>query len=325
MADNNNNNNSILGGIAGSLGGAALGGIMNQIGNQQQYQQQQNLMGIQQQNQMALNTQGAQLARDNWDYTNYENQRKHMENAGLNVGLMYGQSGGGGGTLSSGSGGSASSGNAPQNTMGMALQGAQIASQTRLNEAQAKKIEAETPTNGNLGDANRGNLEADTNLKNANKIGVELENAFKEKNMETALQTAGQILENEKTKNVILVNEGKISDSDAKIRDKQNTIEMLNKAMNTQQMSENIKQKWRELKIAQQNADANSKNADTNYINYLQNVQKNKIEEFKADLQSEYPGVWNTIGKVINDFIGIGDNDKGNKNYRTVEQSKKMW
>ena len=29
----------------------------------------------------------AELQRQNWDYTNAENQRKHYENAGLNVGL----------------------------------------------------------------------------------------------------------------------------------------------------------------------------------------------------------------------------------------------
>ena len=44
--------------------------------------------------QRKLNEQMAELQRQNWDYTNAENQRKHYENAGLNVGLMYGSSGG---------------------------------------------------------------------------------------------------------------------------------------------------------------------------------------------------------------------------------------
>lgn len=134
--------------VGGQLLGIGLGGALSQIGNAQQLEQQQALMQQQYQNQIGLNLQGAQIARDNWDYTNYENQRKHMEKAGLNVGLMYGNSGSAGGTLSSGSGGSAASGNAPQNVMGMALQGAQIASQTRLNEAQAQKLEAETQNIG---------------------------------------------------------------------------------------------------------------------------------------------------------------------------------
>ena len=73
---------------------------------------QKKLMEIQQQNQMALNKQSQQLAQENWDYTNAENQVKHYENAGLNVGLMYGGNGAGG-TLSSGSGGGAAGGSAP--------------------------------------------------------------------------------------------------------------------------------------------------------------------------------------------------------------------
>ena len=51
-----------------------------------------------------MKKQMAQLQRENWDYTNAENQRKHYENAGLNVGLMYGSSGGGGATMGGGSG-----------------------------------------------------------------------------------------------------------------------------------------------------------------------------------------------------------------------------
>ena len=41
--------------------------------------------------------QAAEAAQDRnqamWDYTNFERQREHMENAGLSVGLMYGNGG----------------------------------------------------------------------------------------------------------------------------------------------------------------------------------------------------------------------------------------
>ena len=73
-----------------------------------------------------------------WDYTNFENQRKHLENAGLSVGLMYGN---GGGMQASSSGGSQEGVSAPKNNpvevalqnkaMGLQLQ--QIQSQTMLN------------------------------------------------------------------------------------------------------------------------------------------------------------------------------------------------
>jgi hypothetical protein len=142
---------------------AAAGGIMDiagqMFGQNTQMQNQQQLNQQQYQNQMNLNLQNQQIQQQNWDYTNYENQVKHMENAGLNVGLMYGGSGGGGATMGGGSGGSAQGGSAPQTmlgnigsqSIGMMLQAKNTQADIDLKEAQANKIINETPTNGNTG------------------------------------------------------------------------------------------------------------------------------------------------------------------------------
>ena len=82
------------------------------------------------------------IQQRNWDYTNAENQRKHYENAGLNVGLMYGSSGGGGATMGGGSGGSVGMAETPK-FMGMGMQGAIAQSQIEVNEASAQKMKAE--------------------------------------------------------------------------------------------------------------------------------------------------------------------------------------
>lgn len=86
--------------------------------------------------------------KEMYDYTNYENQVTHMQAAGLNPALMYGMGGGGGSSTSGGQGQgvSAVGGNEMQaaaasqannlNAMG-------LMSQIRLNEANAKKAEAE--------------------------------------------------------------------------------------------------------------------------------------------------------------------------------------
>jgi len=143
-----------LGQAAIGAGAGLLGIGLNQAGNQQQFQQQQQLMQQQFQNQQALNLQGQQIQQNNWDYTNYENQVKHMENAGLNVGLMYGMGGGGGQSMGAGGGGGAASGNAPQNNMpqvmGIAADTAMKVAQIALTNAQTDKIKSETPTN-NIG------------------------------------------------------------------------------------------------------------------------------------------------------------------------------
>ena len=82
-----------------------------------------------------------------WESTNFEQQRKHMENADLSVGLMYG--GGGQGAVSQG--GQATQPSGPtSNPVAMALQyqqieqqNAAIKSQTMLNQAEAAKALAE--------------------------------------------------------------------------------------------------------------------------------------------------------------------------------------
>jgi len=144
--------------------GIGLQNTFNQsaYGNQRALQHQQFL------NQLALANNQQKLSQENWDYTNYENQVKHMQNAGLNVGLMYNGSGQGGQSLGQ-SQGSAASASAPPvvnpfmnaNFSGIADNLANMElkkAQAELANAQAKKIASETPTSGNTGDINLENL-----------------------------------------------------------------------------------------------------------------------------------------------------------------------
>lgn len=90
-----------------------------------------------------------------WDYTNYENQRKHMEDAGLSVGLMYGN---GGGQGASTAGGAATQPSGPTtNPLAIGLQEKQIELQNRavgsqiaLNIANAAKAAAEAKKTGGV-------------------------------------------------------------------------------------------------------------------------------------------------------------------------------
>lgn len=172
--------------IAGAAG-SVIGALTANTRRKQQMADQQKLMEIQQQNQMALNKQGQQLAQENWDYTNATNQVKHYEDAGLNVGLMYGSSGAGG-TLSSGSGGGAAGGSAPtpENPGIMGIQLAQLQSQVELNKAMANKANAEAEkTSGidtEVGGANKALIEMNT--KNA-----EVQNQLNSRSLEDSLDT----------------------------------------------------------------------------------------------------------------------------------------
>lgn len=137
----------MIGTIIG-IGAAAGKAIANNNAKNEQKKENRELMKYQ----ADLNQQQAYystgLAKDLWDYTNYENTVKHIKAAGLSPSLIYGGGGGGGSTSG---GGQASGVGMPAKTgteagiqaQGMALQLANIASQTRLNESQANKNEAE--------------------------------------------------------------------------------------------------------------------------------------------------------------------------------------
>jgi hypothetical protein len=129
------------GGVVSGALGLALGGI----NNKRQIDQQQKLTDMQLQANKNMSVFQQQQQKEMWDYTNYENQKQHLENAGLNPALMYGMSGGGGATVGGGATTSGGASQAPQgghevmDMLQMQTQKAQI----ELMEAQANKANTE--------------------------------------------------------------------------------------------------------------------------------------------------------------------------------------
>lgn len=141
----------IVGGGLGLLGG--LFGSGNSTKQQKElmdkaWEYEKEGMGMQYQyGQMAAN-EAQKRNLEMWESTNFEQQRKHLEEAGLSAALMYGGSGAG---STSTAGGQATQPSGPtSNPVGMALQYKQIEqqnqaikSQTILNQAEAAKALAE--------------------------------------------------------------------------------------------------------------------------------------------------------------------------------------
>ena len=135
---------------ASSLIGTITGGISRALGlswsakkaMQEQEAYNKRIMALQNQYQQQAAEKSQQYAKDYWDYTNTENQVQHLKNAGLNVGLMYGQ-GGAGGMGASGGAHQASPEQPQGNPVGMALQVQQIEQQRRMNDAQIALAEAQ--------------------------------------------------------------------------------------------------------------------------------------------------------------------------------------
>ena len=99
-------------------------------------------MGLQAQYNKEQARYSTDLSKEMWDYTNYENQKKHLEAAGLNPALLYGSSGCGGGSAAGG--GNAPGVGLPTSTgVGMGIQWEQMEAQKDLAKAEAAKTNAE--------------------------------------------------------------------------------------------------------------------------------------------------------------------------------------
>lgn len=135
---------------ASGLTGLITGGLSQALGlswspgraMQEQWKYNKNIMALQNQYQQQAAAKSQQYAKEYWDYTNAENQVAHLKNAGLNIGLMYGQSGAGG--MGASGGAHQATPEQPQgNPVAMALQTQQIEQQRRMNDAQIALAEAQ--------------------------------------------------------------------------------------------------------------------------------------------------------------------------------------
>lgn len=137
----------MIGAIMG-IGGALMGALNANSASSQSWQRQHQLMEIQ----AELNRKNAKFntaqAKEMWNYTNFENQMKHIKKAGLSPGLIYGMGGQGGSTQGAGA---ASGVGLPQDqSVGMGLRAQEIGiemanalSKIKVNESEANKNDAE--------------------------------------------------------------------------------------------------------------------------------------------------------------------------------------
>lgn len=190
----------MLGGIiaaATSAIGSQIKGIEARDAEERAYTKQKELMD----KQYALNDKMAeanqQRAKYMWDYTNFENQKQHLLNAGLSPALLYGGAGGGGASTNGGQGQGVGLGSETGVGFGiqekaLGLQLASIASQIALNQSQANKNNAEA---NKIKGADTKLTESQTRLNNAMEKLTNMKENTEAANYNLALQEQSKVFE----------------------------------------------------------------------------------------------------------------------------------
>ena len=193
-----------------------------------QIMQQQRLNEMQIAGNKELANYSQNLQKDMWNYTNYENQIKHLKSAGLNPALMYAKGGVGGQTGSANAGqiaGSHASSEAEREAIGIQRNAQML--QTAMNITQMQNIKADTRVKEAEAEKIKGvdteftKSQTDVNVANIKLIGQNTEN--------TRLKNIGQETQNSLLKLDELYQEGTL---DARI---------LNQTLNNDNLSANIR------------------------------------------------------------------------------------
>lgn len=291
-------------GLIGMVGGS--------IAANRQFKNEKELMGLQHAYNKDAAAYSQKLQKEMWDYTNYENQVKHLKAAGLNPALVYGMGGGGGSTAGSAQASGVS--NPGTQAVGMGLEAAQLFSNIRLTNAEADKAEAEADkTRGVDTDLAR----AQENLANFNARLSELKGYLTQEDIDNAKLLGDKLVQEVR----LLENQADIAEET-----KQNEIEMsAQKLLNMQwegfltQMKgeltaeevkiakEKIKMMWYGLITDRRNADAAKENAHTRARELDELVKKWNRELDQGDQRITQDYILGGADIVVNFIEAITD------------------
>lgn len=303
--------------MAGELGMSLIGGGLGLAG-----QALGNAIGLGQGEASAeeLAKYNLNLQKNLWDYTNYENQVKHMKNAGLNIGLMYGHGGGGGATASI-AGGNAQKVSDQSFTQGMAMM-----QQAQLNKAQIENINADTKkkeveanklagVDTEVGRAQIANLLQGVENQKAQEVLTQVQTRIgnaeaniKEMSIDSSVRYLKGLADYQEKEVERLTYDNYVSKNTADTKINMANAELvkvylenaLTKAQtdNTIQMTEESKQrilqKWSEV--------------SQGWHNVKSNEIKAQSDKFMAELKAEYPGAFDVVGKGADSIVnGLTD------------------
>lgn len=303
--------------IGNTVAQAGLGMVLGEWNDARQRRQQKKLQGMQIEGQKELGEFNRQQAMKMWEDTNYDAQRKQLEKAGLNVGLMYGTAGGGG-TTQGGAAGSVTGASAPVGggEVGMAMQ---LGLQKEMQKASIENIKADTEVKKKEAGEKLGTPAQATANVEATQTGIEA----------TKLQ-----IKNQEVVNRITQYEEQIKLIEMNIADKNQTEAISQMKLATQKLRGETQQAVTEGKIAEATAKEVIKSAELNNLQTVAQIAatktgiqltKEQINKVGQDIMNMQVGLSQTerrirLEQIANEY-NTGSGAQGKRNTETI----KMW
>lgn len=283
---------------AENLVGTGIGLLLEGHNDRRQLRQQEKLNKLQVQSQKEMGEFNMAQQKEMWDYTNYENQKKHLEEAGLNPALMYGMSGGGGATANVAPGqvaaeGAPKGGHEAIEGMGLMLQ---QHAQLELLNAQKRNIDADTE-NKKADTENKG---ADTKLKGSQitKIAEETKNL---KVQRAGMEIANEIANIERTiREATSLDQIRITDLQAQKMQEEYIILNNEAEISDQTVKDKIEQIRAEVAQTITKAALNKANIQLNNQQIIRLIEQTGIDRAKITNEMER----NQFNKTLSDKLG---------------------
>lgn len=317
-------------------------GMMSQMGQivDRQAQRQEQLTDYKKS--LALNNRFAKdmgtfnhnMAMKMWNETNYGAQTEHMRKAGLNVGLMY-DGGGQGGQLMN-PGGSAQGVNIKAEGKGLdpafGLMNAQIENikadteQKKATTEKTKGVDTEE-TKSRIADIAQGieNKKAQEQLTQADTWLKQLEGEITGETKEAQIDRTQWEAKRAEAEAEKAFNEAYVGSEtrEAVIR----TIKLgeVEKLVRIELQRAQTRQTGEQTQLTRNQARKVLKEIENISVINDQKDKEIALEKFKAELQSEYPGLFQTGGKILNEivnFIQVSTGSRGNYRQSTVPKYK---
>lgn len=314
----------LAGQAASGLVDTGLGLLLEKHNDKRQIRQQQKLQNMQIQGQKEMSQFNQEMALRMWEATNYGPQMEQLRKAGLNPGLVYGMSGGGGTTAASQpgnvTGGSANQA-PPISTTGMGMNLQLLEAQKEVLESQAELNRAEATKKSGV-DTTEANTRIEslkqgiTNAKAQEKLqGVEL--ALKELDKWEQQKSQGDRMEYIAFQTGKAMQELEIAMAESFVARetqvaKRDIIlqEAIGATLRNALLESNVKVQDAQIKKWAAEIQQNTRSLDQKDLDLA-------IRKFEAEIKAQFPGVGNTLGRILNDGIEeIFNSIKGSRENR---------